>query len=88
MTRTRSRFALALLLAGTFGLAQPVAIPQQLTFTPYHANGISDVGEIDGILSSVPAHPPRLTEASSILAPCLKSSALIPLAAQGAVSSL
>lgn len=44
MTRT-SRFALALLLAVAFGFSQPPAIQQQLTFTPYHASGIYDVGE-------------------------------------------
>lgn len=48
MTRTSSQFVLALLLAGACGFAQPVAIQQQLTFTPYHANGIYDVGEIVG----------------------------------------
>jgi len=48
MTRFSSRFALSLLLAGVFGFAQPAAIQQQLTFTPYHANGIYDVGEIVG----------------------------------------
>jgi hypothetical protein len=37
-----------LLRASAFGFAQPVAIPQQLTFTPYHANSISDVGKIVG----------------------------------------
>jgi hypothetical protein len=42
MTRTRSRFALAVLVAGAFGFAQPVAIQQQLTFTPYHARAESN----------------------------------------------
>jgi cephalosporin-C deacetylase len=48
MTRTRSQLVLALLFAAAFGFAQPAAIQQQLTFTPYHANGIYDVGEIVG----------------------------------------
>ncbi len=48
MTRTRSRFAFALLLAGTFAFGQPAAIQQQLTFTPYHANGIYEVSEVVG----------------------------------------
>lgn len=48
MTLLNSRFALALLFAGTTALAQPPAIPQQLTFVPYHANGIYDTGETVG----------------------------------------
>ena len=48
MTRMRSRFAFALVLGGALGFAQPAAIPQQLTFTPYHVNGIYDAGEIVG----------------------------------------
>jgi cephalosporin-C deacetylase-like acetyl esterase len=38
----------ALALSGTFLSAQRAPIPQQLTFTPYHANGIYDVGETVG----------------------------------------
>lgn len=48
MTRTRVRFALALLVAGAFAFGQPAAIQQQLTFTPYHANGIYEVNEVVG----------------------------------------
>jgi len=43
-----SRFATVFLLAGTFGFAQPPAIPKQLTFTPYHQNGIYNAGETVG----------------------------------------
>ena len=58
MSRIRSRFAVALLLAGAFARAQPVASPQQLTFTPYHTNGIYDVGEIVGwTVTSGPVSP-------------------------------
>jgi cephalosporin-C deacetylase-like acetyl esterase len=48
MTRTRLHFLLAVLLAATFACAQRGPIPQQLTFTPYHASGIYDVGETVG----------------------------------------
>jgi cephalosporin-C deacetylase-like acetyl esterase len=48
MTRTRSRFALVLLLAAGLCLGQRGPIPQQLTFTPYHATGIYDIGETVG----------------------------------------
>src|SRR5579864_5741994 len=49
MPRTGSRFASAFLFAATLALAQRGApIPQQLTFAPYHASGIYDVGETIG----------------------------------------
>ena len=49
MTRIRARLLFALLATAWLGLAQRGApIPQQLTFTPYHANGIYDVGETVG----------------------------------------
>jgi cephalosporin-C deacetylase len=38
----------SVLLAGAFAFAQPAPIPQQLTFAPYHANGIYKLGEIVG----------------------------------------
>ena len=47
MTRIRVRFLIALLTT-PFCFAQRVSIPQQLTFTPYHASGIYDVGETVG----------------------------------------
>jgi cephalosporin-C deacetylase len=48
MTRTPARILLVLLLAATFAVAQPRPIDQQLTFAPYHASGIYDVGETIG----------------------------------------
>jgi len=42
------RTLLLLALSGTWLSAQRAPIPQQLTFTPYHANGIYDVGETVG----------------------------------------
>src|SRR6201993_1062479 len=49
MPRTGSRLASAFLFAATLALAQRGApIPQQLTFTPYHASGTYDVGETVG----------------------------------------
>jgi cephalosporin-C deacetylase-like acetyl esterase len=49
MMRTWSRAAFALVFAVAVGLPQQgTAIPQQLTFTPYHAGGIYDVGETIG----------------------------------------
>jgi cephalosporin-C deacetylase len=46
MIRTGRRLALALALAASFAFAQRgPAISQQLTFAPYHAGGIYDVGE-------------------------------------------
>ena len=38
--------------------AQRAPIPQQLTFTPYHANGVYDVGEIVGWTVSPGPIPP------------------------------
>jgi len=48
MIRIRTSFLLALLAAAPCGLAQRAPIEQQLTFTPYHASGIYDVGETLG----------------------------------------
>src|ERR1017187_7709521 len=49
MTRICSRVALAAVFIAAFVSAQPGApIPQQLVFTPYHASGIYDVGEMVG----------------------------------------
>src|ERR1035438_5284660 len=49
MTRIYSRVALAVLFAATFASAQRGGpIPQQLTFAPYHANGIYKTGETVG----------------------------------------
>ena len=47
MTRL-SRVVLLLALSGAALSAQRAPIPQQLTFTPYHASGIYDVGETVG----------------------------------------
>jgi cephalosporin-C deacetylase len=47
MTRL-SRVVLLLTLSGAALSAQRAPIPQQLTFTPYHASGIYDVGETVG----------------------------------------
>lgn len=49
MLRARFRFVVALLVAASAVPAQRVAaIRQELTFTPYHASGIYDVGETVG----------------------------------------
>src|ERR1035441_279165 len=49
MTRICSRVALAAVFTAALVLAQPGApVPQQLVFTPYHASGIYDVGEMVG----------------------------------------
>ena len=49
MIRIRSSFLSAILAAAPLGFAQRGApIEQQLTFTPYHASGIYDVGETVG----------------------------------------
>src|ERR1035438_9949425 len=49
MTRICSRVALAAVFIAALVSAQPGApIPQQLVFTPYHASGIYDVGEMVG----------------------------------------
>jgi cephalosporin-C deacetylase-like acetyl esterase len=48
MTRIRLHPLFAVLFAATFACAQHGPIPQQLTFTPYHASGIYEVGETVG----------------------------------------
>ncbi len=48
MIRFRARILLALLAAAPIGLSQPGLIEQQLTFTPYHASGIYNIGETVG----------------------------------------
>ena len=49
MIRIRASFLIAILAAAPLGFAQRGApIEQQLTFTPYHASGIYDVGETIG----------------------------------------
>src|SRR6478672_8210425 len=46
---TKTRTSLLFVLVGGVAFAQPrPPIPQQLTFTPYHASGIYDVGETVG----------------------------------------
>ena len=47
MTRT-CRITWAILFAGAYAFAQRAPIAQQLTFTPYHATGIYDIGETVG----------------------------------------
>jgi cephalosporin-C deacetylase len=47
-TRTLSRSFILALLVGANVLAQRAPIAQQLAFTPYHANGIYEVGETVG----------------------------------------
>ena len=49
MIRTGSRLIFALVLGAALAVAQRgQPIPQQLTFTPYHASGIYDIGETVG----------------------------------------
>jgi cephalosporin-C deacetylase-like acetyl esterase len=48
MTRTRILFLFTVLLAGAFAFAQRAPIQQQLTFTPYHVNGIYKIGDTVG----------------------------------------
>jgi cephalosporin-C deacetylase len=48
MTQTRVRLMFLVLALETFALAQRAPIVQQLTFTPNHASGIYDIGEIVG----------------------------------------
>lgn len=48
MTRPRILFSISILLAGGFAFGQRAPIPQQLTFTPYHADGIYKIGETVG----------------------------------------
>ena len=56
MIRSCPRVALAILLAASWSAAQPAApIPQQLSFMPYHATGIYDLGDTVGPVGSSPA---------------------------------
>src|SRR3954468_17596225 len=57
--RTHSRLAIALVCAATFALAQRGGpILQQLTFAPYHASGIYNIGETVGwTVTPGPAQP-------------------------------
>ena len=48
MTRFRVSFIYSVLLAGAFSFAQRAPIQQQLTFTPYHGNGIYKIGDTVG----------------------------------------
>lgn len=48
MTRARVLSICSLLFVCPFAIAQRPPIPQQLTFTPYHANGIYKIGETVG----------------------------------------
>src|SRR5215469_8045433 len=48
MNRIRLRLIFVFPLAAAFALAQRAPIPEQLTFTPYHANGIYEIGETVG----------------------------------------
>lgn len=48
MTRTRLHFLCVALFAAASASAQHTPIAQQLTFSPYHASGIYDVGETVG----------------------------------------
>ncbi len=60
MIRIRASFLIAILSAAPLGFAQRGApIEQQLTFTPYHASGIYDIGETVGwTVTPGPATPP------------------------------
>src|SRR5579883_1581043 len=48
MPRTRFRLLLAIVFAAPCAIGQRPPIPQQLTFTPYHASGIYQIGETVG----------------------------------------
>ena len=48
MTQNRALFVFSFLLAGAFTFAQRAPIQQQLTLTPYHPNGIYEIGETVG----------------------------------------
>lgn len=48
LARSRAFFVFAVLFAGTCSFAQRTPIQQQLTFTPYHANGIYKIGDTVG----------------------------------------
>ena len=58
MNRFRPSFLFVFLLLTTVAFAQPSPIPQQLTFTPYHASGIYEIGETAGwIVTPGPVAP-------------------------------
>jgi cephalosporin-C deacetylase len=48
ITRSRILFICSVLFVCSLAIAQRAPIPQQLTFTPYHANGIYKIGETVG----------------------------------------
>ena len=48
MNRPRVFLFISILLAGALAFGQRAPIPQQLTFTPYRANGIYKIGETVG----------------------------------------
>src|SRR5450631_793034 len=48
MRKHMTRLLFVLFSSVSFGFAQRAPIEQQLTFTPYHASGIYDVGETVG----------------------------------------
>ncbi len=48
MNRPRVLLFISVLLAGALAFGQRAPIPEQLTFTPYHANGIYKIGETVG----------------------------------------
>ena len=48
MTRSRILFICSVLFVCPLAIAQRAPIPQQLTFTPFHANGIYKIGETVG----------------------------------------
>jgi cephalosporin-C deacetylase-like acetyl esterase len=48
MKRSRVFLLFSILLAGASAFGQRAPIPEQLTFTPYHANGIYKIGETVG----------------------------------------
>src|SRR5208283_51750 len=58
MTRVRLHLVCAVLFAAASASAQHSPITQQLTFTPYHAGGIYDIGETVGwTITPGPATP-------------------------------
>ncbi|MGO8934400.1 MAG: acetylxylan esterase [Terracidiphilus sp.] len=58
MTRARILLICSALFVGSSAIAQRALIPQQLTFTPYHANGIYKIGETVGwTVTSGPESP-------------------------------
>jgi cephalosporin-C deacetylase-like acetyl esterase len=58
MTRCLPRILLILTLAGASVSAQRAPVSQELVFTPYHANGIYDVGETVGWTVEAARTPP------------------------------